>query len=216
MEVSSQLRRGIEEILRRHPDFEVSHGERYGLKIVSLVGPLEIFDSEGLRIAYYEVRLDVPSDLYPNVFPFLFEVSDKIPKTADRHFMVDGSCCVVIPQELEIRSKRGITLLEYYDEYVVPFFANQKYYELTGGWIAGDWKHGIEGERQYYYELFNSNDDQEVVGFLKQFLSGKLPGNNDPCICGRAKKYKKCHMGSINMLRRIGSVKVEKDIGRLF
>ena len=169
---------------------------------ISLIGDIEVVDENGYPWRVYHIKIAIPSR-YPFGFPVLYELSRKIPWTEDRHIYKDGSCCVCALPEQIIRGHQGITIKRFVDEYAVPFLANQIYFEETGDWASGQYAHGIDGIKQYYYEFLKTDDDKIVQQTLNFALQPKAIGRNLTCFCGKG-KYKKCHLKHVEYLSKLG------------
>lgn len=204
--LTAALSHGLKVLIKKYPDFDIKvNGE-----VAICSGPLLIKDRTGKRLGYFEVML-ISTSKYPFEFPVLREVSNKIPQTADRHNPA-GICCVCIRQIELIRSQKGITLVEFLEEFAIPFFANQLYFEIKGIWINGDWKHGENGVLQFYEELFGVADHEVIKMEMLFFLKLGMMPRNILCPCGSGRKFKKCHLLIFETLTAIGSDEVRKNL----
>ena len=106
----------------------------------------------------------------------------------DLHFYPDGVCCL----GLQPLADRRMTLKEFLDEMVVPFFYRLSYTEVHGLEAArrhlwGEYSHGDSGLREYLSDLAN--------------ITRRGLGRNDPCACGSGRKYKRCHLGEVGRFK---------------
>lgn len=206
------LKKDIEKVITHFPDLKYIEDTN---KTSELTGYIDIFDEDGeIYFDTFKIKIKIPKN-YPYGFPTLYEIGDKIPKIADRHiFKDDNSSCVCVLQEISKESSKGITVFEYITKYVVPYLANQLYFEKSKKWANGDYKHGFEGILQYYEELLKSEDIDFIQNELNQFLHFKK-NRNDICFCSSERKYKKCHLSIFTKLNNLTYKRVEKDFENL-
>src|SRR5204863_3040780 len=146
------------------------------------------------------------TDNFPNEFPRLFEISGKIPRIADWHVYEDtGSCCTKIPPEEMLRCQKGITVAEYMKEEVLPYFFNQTHRRVEGYYINGEYSHGMKGLFEYYsMELKTGNDYKLTLELIKFIALQDKPHRTSFCFCGQRKKFRHCHKGAFEKLKRLG------------
>ena len=116
-------------------------------------GEVDIFDSKNTYWDSFKIKISIPIKYYPYYFPLIFFENDRIPNEEDRHINPDLSCCVEVEQKQLLRAKRGVTILNFLDEYVIPYFADQLFFEKEKNWANGDYEHGFDGKLQYYKEI---------------------------------------------------------------
>ena len=154
-------------------------------------GKILLRDAANELLDSYLIKI-VPADNYPLSFPKVFEVGGRIPVNVDWHVFPDGHCCLMsIPQET-LTCKKGITLVRFINEEVIPYFYNQKHRELYGYFLK-ERSHGNKGHIEFFQEKFNTSDLSFIVKMLLFIAKNKEPKNTDKCFCGRSSKYKKCH-----------------------
>ena len=176
----------------------------------SLVGEIDIFDALGNYVNSYNTKIVIPKN-YPYGFPILFETSNKFSHIPDRHISEDGSCCVCSLQESDLVSQKGITIKDFFLRYVIPYLANQLYFNSEEEWANGDYEHGADGILQYYKELFGINDIDEVITLLS-FFNAKKMNRNDNCFCKSKNKLKKCHLEVYNIIKDLSKTRIETDL----
>lgn len=203
------LIKDINEVLEKFPKIKFLEEN----KTKSLYGEVDIFDTEGTYVDSYLVKVIIPSN-YPYGFPLLFETSKKFEHSIDRHISNDGSCCVCSLQEADLIVQKGITIKSFFLEYVIPYLANQIYFDNRGYWANGDFEHGYDGILQYYKELFKINSTCEILTLLS-FLNTKRLNRNDDCFCGQKVKLKKCHISTYNQIKNLSKKQIEYDINAL-
>ncbi|MCE7057649.1 hypothetical protein LZF95_23405 [Algoriphagus sp. AGSA1] len=169
---------------------------------VTLKGEMEIIDAEGNFWEVFEIEIH-HVDSYPLQFPKVYEVGGKIPKIADWHIYVDTkSCCVAIAPEESIACKKGITLVQFIDEFVLPFFFNQAFRRVEGYYKNGEYSHGIQGIFEFYDETFKTHGNVSALIRLmkKMALIKTRPGRTHQCFCGSVNKFRHCHRETFNKL----------------
>lgn len=140
----------------------------------------------------YTVSISFPR-CYPNCFPKVIEVSEKIPKVADRHVNSDNTLCLAVEPEERILCRNGITFKYFLDKVLVPHLSRETYWNYTGKYEDGEYSHGIEGLWEYFGQLLNATKKEDVLNELEKMLHEKWLGRNAPCFCGKAAKFKNCH-----------------------
>ncbi len=175
-----------------------------------LLGEIDIFDTDNNYCDSFNVRIMIPKD-YPMSFPKLYEIGNKIKTIDSSHINEDESCCVCSLQEEDIRKRKGITIFEYIKEFTIPFLANILYYRENGEYANGEYKHGIEGIIQYYQELLNKNQVDEILCEINTITTNKFKRNAE-CYCGSGLKLKKCHLNTVNELNKLSKERLSEDI----
>lgn len=179
-------------------------------KTKSLSGEIDIFDVTGNYVNSYDIKVTIPAN-YPHDFPLLFETGNKFEHIPDRHINEDDSCCICSLQEVDLMKQKGITIKDFFLKYVIPYLANQIYFDSEGEWANGDYEHGVDGILQYYKELFEMNDIEKVIKLLCFFNIKKL-NRNDDCFCGQKEKLKHCHLQTYNIIKDLSKARIEYDI----
>jgi len=137
----------------------------------------------------YSVIITLPCD-YPYSPPFVQETGGRIP--ADFHQNPDRTLCLGIPIELRQRFKKEPTLLAFVKNLLIPYLYSYSYFEKYGKLPFGEFAHGGKGIREYYQELFKTDDIYIVLELLKIMAGGKYRGHL-PCSCGSGIRASKCH-----------------------
>jgi hypothetical protein len=131
----------------------------------------------------------------------VFETGGRIPRIRGRHHYDDtGSACVLLPEERWRVWPKGSSLLKFIDIPVRNFFISQAVFERDGVWPLGQWEHGLYGQKQYYQEMFGSDDLPKVAKYLEYIAAKKMKGHW-LCPCGSGKRVRDCHMQLIRDLR---------------
>ncbi len=155
-------------------------------------GSLQILNKEKTRVIdSFSIEIELPND-FPASIPVLRETAKRIPKIADRHFNLDESACLFVPEEREKYFPKGSSISDFIENCVRPFLVNQSYFEETGEWPLGQRPHGLDGVLEYYREQFGKGS-KEVSDFVIYLGKREIKGHW-PCYCGSGKKMRKCHM----------------------
>lgn len=170
-----------------------------------LKGTLQVIDKEGNHWEDYEVEIH-HSDNFPFKFPLLFEVSDKIPKIADWHVYEDTlACCIKVQPEEIFRCIAGITVTNYIREEVMPYLFNQTHRRVKGFYVNGEYSHGMKGIYEFYMTaLKTGNDIKKTVQLMQYIATHERPGRTSLCFCGKKTKFRHCHRGVFDKLKKIG------------
>jgi len=184
-----------------------------GLQLISLnkiQGIYQIKDDLDVIQGEYSIEITIPSN-YPFECPKLYEVSTKIPRNDDRHINKYGLACVEIEQKILLRLKKGLSILNFIEEYVHKYFCWQLRYDAGDFENLKEWSHNDGGTLEFYMEVFSTEDIYEIVKFLQIIIEGKLPRRNDSCICGKEKNYKRCHMNAVEYIMPLGNTMLFND-----
>jgi hypothetical protein len=200
------LDKDLNEVLEMFPKLKLFEKD----KQKSLCGEIAIFDAAGNYVDSFTIKVAVPKN-YPHGFPLLFETGNKFEHIPDRHISEDGSCCVCSLQESDLISQKGIAIKDFFLGYVVPYLANQLYFDSEEEWANGDYEHGAEGILQFYQELFEMEAIEEVINLLS-FLNTQKMNRNDDCFCGKKEKLKRCHLQTYTIIKDLSKRRIEYDI----
>ncbi len=139
-------------------------------------------------------------------WPTVYEVGGRHAQLADRenidtidlHFYPDGACCL----GLQFLADRRMTLKEFMDELVVPFFYRLAYADI----------HGLAAARQYLWAEY-PHGDQGLRAYLLDLadIARHGLGRNDPCACGSGRKYKRCHLGEVDRFKQVAGAAGRAD-----
>jgi hypothetical protein len=200
----------FEEAARIFPKLKYSKNNSGDMWVVS--GELDICDSIGDFWGTFSIAIYIPIS-YPYCVPRVKEISNHILRNEDWHINDKGFCCVDIEHRLLVYNKRGINIYKFLKNKVYPYFANQIYKEKNGEYAAGEYRHYFDGILQFYREDLNIKSVSLAINILQRLISNKLPGRNNLCICG-AKKYKYCHIESVEFLRALPVDRLKTDLDK--
>ena len=170
---------------------------------------------EGQVLDRYLVELQLARN-HPTGLPTVRETGGRIPHYLDRHInTVDGTACVLIPDERWRLWPVGASLLKFLTGPLHSFFLAQTMIEEGEPWPYGQWAHGAKGVFQYYRELLMTSDLRVMTTYLDYLASKKVKGHWD-CPCKSGKKLRHCHFGQIKDLRdKISRKDAEKSLTML-
>ncbi|MEO5910840.1 MAG: SEC-C metal-binding domain-containing protein [Pelobium sp.] len=188
-----------------NPLFVFSEGEN---QTPEIFGRLSLIDEQGLLIDSYQIRI-VGSMDFPKRFPFVFEEGGRIPLNIDWHLYPDGHCCICsIPEEIMICNK-GLTLNEFIENHVKPFFFNQKHREIYGYFLK-ERHHGHFGNIEFFQEAFQTDDLRLIANLLNHIRTHSEPGRVQDCFCNSGKKYRKCHREAFRLFKDLPDYELKR------
>lgn len=152
----------------------------------------------------FSVDLRIPDD-YPEGIPQLICRREEVPWIEDRHVVGSGAACLCVSSEYRLHWPRGSDLTDFFNCFVVPYFARQAYYQTHGQWPPGQERsHGAAGIVESFSDTL-SELGSPCVATIDRFLivlaSPGHPKGSDPCPCGSGKKIRKCHRRLVWALR---------------
>lgn len=176
--------------------------------IPGLKGEINLVDDGSGSIDTYSVEILATSN-FPNSFPVVFEVGNKIPINYDWHvYETDGHCCIKTTPEEMLACKKGITLSGFIEEEVKPYFFNQTFRRLNG-YFYQERSHGLKGWIEFFKETFNTTDMDLIKEGLKFISKKEKPDRVSLCFCGSGKKYRKCHRDTYDKLSTLSTTDFE-------
>lgn len=209
--MNRDLKKALKFFLDRYLKFEVNYNETDDSKLV-LQGVIDIIDDNLQFWGNYEVKIIVPKIKFPHVIPYVIETSKKIKRDTSFHISDEGLCCLDIPHKLEIERSRGISLVDFYQNYIYPFFANHQYKLKTKKYAGEEYDHFHKGIEQFYKEEYHLTDNQKIIEYLEYALEFKKAERNKQCpICGKP-KYKNCCRLLVDKIKRYGKNQLQIDL----
>ena len=113
---------------------------------------------------------------YPNILPVCYDLNKKIKYD---HVFQNGSLCVSTLLDLAITLKDSISIQDYIDKFIIPYFLSYRYWQKTGKDLNGDRSHGTKGIFESLREYLSCNlSDEELLILL--------------CWASKSKKFKQC------------------------
>jgi len=156
-----------------------------------LAGFLELKDDSGGVYDQYQVKI-VASDDSTIQFPGVYEIGGRLPHNIDWHVFEDGHCCIKSVPEQIILSKKGLPLLQFVKEQVLPYFHAQKFREQHGYYLH-ERSHGEHGNLEYVASVLKTKNQVLMHKYLRFILQGNEPNRSNRCFCGNRKLYRHCH-----------------------
>lgn len=179
-------------------DHEYRERKQYPYKVTD---DFEITDNEGNHWGTFRASVYFPYT-YPKGMPIMQDESKYFPWKVDWHMSSDdGRCCVCGVIEQEETAKRGISILGFIEDYIIPFYSNQLYRQEFGYYKNGEYAHYDEGVWEALEDEFETKDRFKIRRFLSEMRTKR--GRNDVCFCGSGKKYKKCHLPKIEIINSV-------------
>ena len=178
-------------------------------------GSLLVVDSEGKEWHNYCIEIH-HSDRYPNMFPTVFETGGVIPRIADWHINVDGSCCLDNEFNQQIKCFNGLSLLTFIESEVIPWLANQSYRRVTGNYINGEQGHGDIGRIEFFIKELNAPNLLTCVEWMVKLAEYEAIPRQAMCFCGSGNKWRHCHKIAFERLHTISKSLLWWAIDRFF
>lgn len=162
------------------------------------------------HIIDYDIKIVLNND-YPYSVPKVWEISNKIEKTKDRHFnQPDHDACLFVPPERWEQWPIGASFTDFLNGPVKAFFFSQAFYDYKGKWPFGEWSHGLLGVLEYYALKLGF----QKIAFIKQGLQlALLPKlqRQWKCPCNNKTRLIRCHGIKITSLKEILPMSEIKD-----
>lgn len=175
---------------------------------VLLVGEYEL-RHKGAVIEKFDIRVYFHRG-FPLVPPTVFEDGGRIPKIADRHVYVSGSCCLGVWEEWLVCSN-DLSPKAFLDVLLRNYFLAQLEYEQTEKWPFGQRSHNLAGAIESFASILGVQESKsEVVGWLS-ILSHDWRKGHWPCPCNKHLPLRRCDCGMVKEL----SSKVHPVVARM-
>lgn len=206
----------IDKILSKYPFIEYNKEERV------FVGYIYVDEDDK-----YHLKIDISE--FPNSFPKVIELDERIPRKANRHINKDNTLCFTTKVNEEILLKTIITDLETFFEHILlPYLINNSYYEINRKYKFGEYNHhpissfyetydDIVRTYTMYKNILGISNFVLISNILGQIAQGKKYRPNDICYCGSGKKIKKCdnHEKGYRIIKKIDSRKLKYNSLRI-
>jgi len=182
------IRRQFEELSETFPGLKLSEDDPGRWTIRGILSFSATY--QGVTITdTFSILIRLPQD-YPNSPPTVQETGGRIP--ADFHQYPDRTLCIGAPVEVWRRFKSDPRLITFVKTLVVEYLYGYAYFEKFGEMPFSELSHGAQGIREYYHELFQTDDVHILLALLKVMADGTYRGHH-PCPCGSGKILRKCH-----------------------
>jgi len=182
----------------------------------SVIGFLIIEDPFQKELGRYNIKMTFTEN-FPREMPKIFEISNKIPCTQDRHKYLTNECCLCLPDEVFFYIEKDYTIIDFIEKIVKPYFLWQLYFDLNSGVsIFKHRGHGESGIIEFYKEKLKTDNINDILRFLKDAQKFEIKGYLK-CYCGSDKKIKKCCRENISDLKnRIQIETIKKSYESLY
>lgn len=176
-----------------------------------IIGEIEISKGD-----VYNVEVDISG--YPDHFPVVNEVDDRIPKKEDRHIYTGSkACCFTTTAKAQILLKTKIESLKmFFDEILVKYLENNSYFEIHGHYFDEEYAHGSQGVVDGYMDILGIQDIRQIGLLIIRRIKGEKLKIKDKCYCGSGLTLKKCNNGkhsrSYRDFRHIDKLVLENDL----
>lgn len=158
---------------------------------------------------FYDIKIERQNK---KSFPKAFETSGRINEVVtkkglepvDLHlFPKDGSLCLASPMVIYPAAAEGLSLQQYFEDFLIPYFFAQRYFAKWSKWPWGDLSHNLLGHLEWlsridhptrhdaHLTLLGVHQTEKNEHFERLFLV--RPRMHKPCICDSGKKFKDCH-----------------------
>lgn len=195
----------IEEVKNKYPSLTFVEGEH------SFIGTIMVDEEDNDE---YQVRIDISN--FPNRFPNVTEIGERIRKVPNRHIYSDSkTCCFTTPAYEQILLKTEIkTLLDFIDQILVKYLQNNSFYEINGYYKNGEYAHGAIGILQAYKDILNLPDEKILYALWLRTKHKKFGRTESCCFCGQ-KKIRTCHLQCFNKLYLIDDGTIHSDADKI-
>lgn len=200
----------IEQVLDLYPKLSIVKEEQGKI----LKGELDIIDLNGKIWETYSILIRASSD-YPKMFPKLFETNGAFPKIADWHVNSDESCCIDVPENEMIICNSGLHVKDFISNYVIPYLANQKFRELEGYYLYGEYSHGVVGKIEFYQSKLKARSPRQMIEMFDFIIKDKKPDRRSKCPFCINTKFRKCHKFPFEELSNIKQFLIYDGVNQL-
>ncbi len=202
----------LDQVIKEYPNFGIA--EKNDKKF--LRGELHIIDKNDEHWESYELEIKHHPD-FPKRFPKVYEISNKIPKISDWHIYDDQSCCIdVLPSEI-IKCKDGLSLYEFIEKELFPYFFNQTHRRVKGYYVGGEYSHGLLGVYEFYADRLKTGDNIRKTLTLMTFIATQpRPNRSNRCFCGSGELFRHCHRKAYDELKHLGKDFLIIEINNLY
>jgi hypothetical protein len=200
-----EVRRQISNLLNTYKDLSYIESENI------VTGKLFIAEND-----YYEVSIDLSP--YPNRFPTVLEIGERIPKKADRHIYTDsGACCFTTTAKSQILLKTKIKSLESFIKLIViPYFENNSYFEINKKYYTDEYSHNIKGVLEGYKDILGLENEYKIITTIHDRLTSNESKYKYKCYCGKTKPLRNCsngkHFKKFNKFKLIDRITLVSDL----
>ena len=144
-------------------------------------------------------RIEYP-DAYPLLEPLAFVEQGLFePRSADRHFRGDGSCCLWYTHAEDGWNGQAQNAFEHFLQQLLVFFDRQLTFDAVGEFPGPVWAHDRPIAELY---LEHRLCDSKLIAAFRSFRRGEGTRAGAACPCGRAASFENCHLEEFMELRQ--------------
>jgi len=174
-------------------------------------GNFYLTNPQGDLIESFEIVILI-GKAYPNIFPIVVLLDDKIDKIEDNHISEKGIICFEHDYVTNAIAKSGLMLYDFANYYLPKYFSWVLVKKYGDAQNLQEWAHGNDGTKQFYENLLETTDKNTVCLFLENYCRVSKINRNDKCFCGNDKKIKRCHIEAAHYLKATSKQTISKDI----
>ena len=146
---------------------------------------------------------------YPDLPPTVQETGGRIPPNF--HQNADRTLCLGAPLEVYKRFKERPRLLPFVQTSLIEYLYGYSHLIKYGYLPFGELSHGYLGVREYYQDMFKTDDVKILFSLLRIITDGVYRGHHK-CPCGSGNILRKCHGPIIlNLLKIQAGKRVLRD-----
>ncbi len=194
--------------LKAHP------GLRYVGKVKDFFkfsGNFYLTGPAGELIESFEIAMLVDKK-YPNTFPVVMLLDDKIQKSDDYHMDTSGLICFEHTYVVNALVHGGLRLFDFANYYLPKYFSWALVKKYGDAEMLEEWAHKEGGTKQVYETLLATTNKEWIRHFLENYLNASGIERNDPCYCRGGKKLKYCHYEAAMFLKATPKKTIATDL----
>jgi hypothetical protein len=149
---------------------------------------------------------------YPNTFPIVILLDEKVEKSDEYHISKDGIICFEHTYIANYLAQKGLRLYDFVNYYLPRYFSWVLVKKFGNANTLKEWEHKENGTKQFYEMLINSSDKNTIRSFLENYGNSKKIERNDECYCGNGRKLKNCHYLEALLLKATPKETIQKDL----
>jgi len=198
----------------KNATLNVHRGLRYDGKIKGFFkfsGNFYLTNPQDELIESFEIAILLDKS-YPNTFPIVFLLDDKIEKSDKYHIDQEGIICFEHTYVSNVLARGGLRLYDFVNYYLPKYFSWALVKKYGNAQDLKEWAHKEDGTKQFYEMLLDTTDRNTIQRFLEGYCKVTKIHRNDKCYCGNGKKLKHCHYDSATYLKATPKQTILKDI----
>jgi hypothetical protein len=174
-------------------------------------GDFYLTNLNGELIETFEIALLIGKS-YPNIFPLLFLLDEKIEKSDGYHIDEFGCICLEHTYIANALAKSSLRIYDFINYYLPKYFSWALLKKHSKTESLQEWEHKDKGTKQVYEILLETTDSNIIKLFLENYCIASEIRRNDKCYCGNDRKLKNCHYEAVLFLKNTPKEYISKDI----